>query len=179
MFDDTGRVDTVLLEGVGGALREAFSQVREEFDDHLAAINENTNEIQSAHEYISEVDAKLEKLNSRLEKIEIFLSKVKGFEMEEKRRYDIKPLTKREKEIFLVLYTKANDRHMSYLDIARMTGLTEDLVSTYLSSIKRKGVPIVKKFINSKASISLDSAFKRAQARENILNIEQKTLVFA
>ena len=160
-------------------LKKALSDVREEFEDHLTAINENTNEIQSSHQYIAELDTKLEKLNQRLERIELFLQKERGLEVEKKPVFNIKPLTKREKEIFLILYTSEEKKALTYLDIARATALTEDIVSSYITSIMRKGVPIIKKYINSKAYLKLDPVFKALQAKENILKIEQKTLSIA
>lgn len=183
MILDTATINSSLFNNTLGSahdqLKKAFSEIHEQFEDHLTAINENTNEIQASHQYIAELDTKLEKLNQRLERIELFLQKERGLEIEKKPVFNIKPLTKREKEIFLILYTSEEKKALTYLDIARATALTEDIVSSYITSIMRKGVPLIKKYINSKAFLRLDPVFKALQAKENILKIEQKTLSLA
>ena len=40
-----------------------LSSIREEIDDHLAAINDNTQEIQSNFAFLLELDSKIDKLS--------------------------------------------------------------------------------------------------------------------
>ena len=91
------------FKDINNQLHDAFSQIKEEFEDHLVAINENTNEIQSNYEVISEIDQKLNKLSERLDRIEFFLQK-EGLETEEKQEFKPVRLSKREQEVFLVMY---------------------------------------------------------------------------
>lgn len=157
-------------------LNEAFSQVRDEFEDHLTAINENTNEIQANYELVSNMDQKLNKLAERLDKLEIFLQK-QGMEVEEKETFNLVKLSKREQEIFLMLYTLEEVKgSVTYLDIARRVCLPEDIISAYIANIIQKGVPIRKKYLSNEAHLSLDPKFKAVQAKENILKIEQRRL---
>lgn len=158
-------------------LQDAFSKIKEEFEDHLTAINENTNEIQANYEYLSEIDDKIEKICQRLEKIELFLQKNSSFKIEEKPSYKLEQLTKREQEVFLMLYTLEEKGPVSYRELSRKTGLPEELISSYIISMVQKGVPIKKKYVANKAFLFLDKQFKNIQAKENILNIEQKTLL--
>ncbi len=44
-------------------LQDAFSQIKDEFEDHLTAINENTNEIQANYELLCNIDQKLKGLH--------------------------------------------------------------------------------------------------------------------
>ncbi|MBW2975025.1 hypothetical protein KY366_04880 [Candidatus Woesearchaeota archaeon] len=157
-------------------LHEAFSQVRDEFEDHLTAVNENTNEIQANYELISNLDQKLNKLAERLDSIELFLQR-QGMEIEEKPDFKPIKLTKREQEIFLILYTSEEVKgSVTYLDIARKVCLPEDIVSSYISNMIRKGIPITKRYIANEAHLNLNPKFKAQQAKENILQIEQRRL---
>ena len=158
-------------------LHDAFSQIKDEFEDHLIAINENTNEIQSNYELLSNLDQKLNKIAERLDKLEIFLQK-HGLKTEEKENFKPVRLSKREQEVFLILYTLEEVKgSVTYLDIARRVSLPEDIVSSYISNIIQKGVPIIKKYIANEVHLSLNPRFKALQAKENILQIEQRTLI--
>ena len=159
-------------------LNKIFSQIKEEFEDHLTSINENTNEIQSNFQYLSELDSKIEKLNEKLDKIQFFLEKNLSYRPEKTLNFDILPLTQKEQEVFLVLYTLEEAKGaVSYVDIARRVALPEELVSSYITGMIEKGVPIIKKYLNNKAYLKLDRSFKNIQAKENILKLNQKTLV--
>ena len=120
------------------------------------------------------LDSKIDKLAERLDQISMFLKEKAGFELENKPEFNPMQLTKREKEVFLFLYTlESSDDGVTYLDIARSSGLTEDLVSTYITNMVEKNIPIRKRYINSKVHLKLDPVFKGLQAKENILKIEQ------
>ena len=43
--------------------RDLKRRIKEEFDEHLGSINENTNEIQANYEYLCNTDSKIDKLN--------------------------------------------------------------------------------------------------------------------
>lgn len=156
---------------------EILDDINDQFEDHLHAINENTNEIEANYELLNTLNSKIDKLNERLEKIELFLHEKANFEPEKEQVFEIRPLSTREQQVFLILYTLEETKgHVTYLDIARRISLTEDLVAQHTKSMIEKGVPILKKYINGKAHLRLDSSFKRLQAKENILKIEQKTI---
>ena len=167
---------TKIFQETNKDLHEAFSQVKEEFEDHLTAVNQNTNEIQANYELICNIDQKLNKLSERFDRIELFLQK-QGMQVEEKEAFKPIKLTKREQEIFLILYTLEEIKgSVTYLDIAKKVCLTEDIVASYVLNMVRKGVPIIKKYISSQAHLTLNKRFKSMQAKENILGIEQRTL---
>lgn len=165
------------LSTISYEFRELLSVFEEQFEDHLIAINENTSEILSVYECLSELDAKLEKMSERFEHVENFLQKL-GLNIEQvERQYNIEPLTKKEKEIFLIIYTLSDSTgFVSYAEISKGTNLPEDLVCLYITGMMQKGIPFSKKYINNKAYIKLDDAFKERQAKENILKIEQRTI---
>lgn len=160
--------------------QQALDEVKKQFEDHLQAINENTVEIQSNHSYLSDLDLKLNKLSERIEQIQLFLKRNSNFNADAIESFEIRPLSRKEQYVFLVLYALEDEKgSASYWDIARKTGFAETLVREYLTSIIEKGVPIVKKYINGRAFLKLDKEFKRLQAKENILMIDtaQKELI--
>jgi DNA-binding MarR family transcriptional regulator len=155
---------------------DIFSQIKDEFEDHLTTINENTNEIQANYELLCNIDQKLNKLAERMDKMELFFQQ-KGLKTEEKETFKPVRLSKREQEIFLILYTLEEVKgSVTYLDIARRVGLPEDIVTSYISNMLQRGVPIIKKYIANEAHLSLNPKFKSLQAKENILKIEQRRL---
>lgn len=161
-------------------LKEHLTNTNANFEEHLQAINENTNEIQSNYEYLCDVDAKLDKLAERIDKIQLFLKSNSNFVDEPGIEFDVKPLTRTEKEIFIVIYALEDENGIvSYIDIARKTGLQYSLISNYITSMIEKGVPILKKYINNRPYFKLDQEFKTLQAKENLLMIDtaQKELV--
>ena len=150
-------------------LKSAFSGIKNEFQEHLTSINHNTNEIQSNYEFLCEIDSKIEKLSERIDEISMFL----GIE-KEVRDYQIKPLTLREQEVFLVLYTLQDGSSITYAFVARKLALTENLVQNYISSMIAKGVPVVKKYVNNRVNLSLDPQFKALQAKHNFVGVHRK-----
>ncbi|MDP7244838.1 MAG: hypothetical protein QF568_05830 [Flavobacteriales bacterium] len=165
--------------GINFELKEALKTIKKELDGHLEAINENTGEIQTSYECVNEVNDKLEKLAERIETIEIFLQKYSNFTAIEK-SFDIKPLTKTEQHVFLVIYALGGEKGLvSYADIIKKTALPGYVVSEYIARLIEKGIPLMKKYINNIPCIKLNPEFKRIQAKENILCIDpaQKELV--
>src|SRR3972149_3298837 len=102
-----GTISVSGLMEIDQRLRLAFSEIREEFQDHLEAINENTTEIQSNFAYLCEVDNKIAKLNDRIDDIYNVLSKMTGKKMKKMPCFDdIDPLTEMEKNVFLNIYAE-------------------------------------------------------------------------
>ncbi len=160
-------------------LKEALKSIKNELDGHLEAINQNTSEIQTSYECMNEINDKLEKLAERVEAIEIFLQKYNAFTVEEK-SFDIKPLTKTEQQVFLVIYALEDEKGLvSYSDIIKKTALPGYIVNEYIARLVEKGIPLLKKYVNNIPYIRLNPEFKRLQAKENILCIDtaQKELV--
>lgn len=81
--------------------------------------------------------------------------------------FHIEPLTRREQEIFIVLYS--NEQSLTFKDISRRTGLEEEMIRMYVSNMIKKGVPLIR----SAGSLLLDSEFKTLQAKENIIKINE------
>ena len=149
------------------AIQGILESMREELDDHREAINENTNELQANHEYIHSVEEKLDKIQARLE--ELFLI-VGGKPAEQK--VEIQPLTKREQEVFQALYIVGESiPYVSYKQLARKLGISDALISGFVTNLIEKGVPIVKKYDDGQAFVQLDPRFRQKQAKEVVIGL--------
>ena len=154
------------------ALGGEFTEIKHNFEEHLQAINENTNEISANYEYICEIENKLDRLNERVDQIQLYLESQVGISAPKKSYFDVKRLNRREQEVFLVIYTLEEEKgSVTYGDIAKRLGISEQLAGNYVTSVIEKGVPIIKRYINSKPHLKLDPEFKTLQAKENILQL--------
>jgi len=126
-------------------LKVALKNIKKELNEHLDAINENTVEIQSSYGCMNEVNDKLEKLTERVEAIEIFMQQYSNFQAEEK-SFDVRPLTKTEQHVFLVIYALEDEKGLvSHADICKKTALPSYVVSEYIARLAEKGIPLMKK----------------------------------
>ena len=163
------------LELLNKSLKQSFSQIYIEFEDHLNAINENTSEIQENYTFLCEVDNKIAKLNERIDEIHDILTNLTGKKTRKMPKFeDIDPLTTKEKTIFLNIYTE--DKPITYAQLAAKLSIPITLARQYVTNLLEKGIPIQKAFHKTRPYIYLDPKFKNLQAKKNILKIEQKIL---
>ncbi len=160
------------VDGVQTVLKHLLSEVKDELEDHREAINENTNEVQSNYEHILRVENKIDKMQERIEEMTLMVAKLSGQEIKQPKKYEIKKLTIREKEIFVALYT--TEKPTTYKEIARRTALNESLVMTYAVNMIGKGVPIVKRYVNNQVLLCLEKEFKQVQTKENIIELTEE-----
>ena len=154
-----------ILVGTKGVL----GQLKDELEDHLVAINENTSEIQSNFEYLCEIDRKIEKLAERIDQLSLVLSDGKD---KSEKKFDIQKLTKKEKEIFMVVYRLTEENgEASYREIAKKLCVSASLVSAYVTSLIEKGIPIAKRYVGKTAKLTLDKSFRDQQAKKNIVGL--------
>lgn len=151
----------------------AFNKVKEELTEHLDAINQNTNEMSFMHQYIVELENKIEKLSERIDEITLTNDSTNPSKIE----YDVEQsLSIREQEVFLALYLA--DSKKTAVEIAQYLGLTEDLINNYVFKLISKGIPINKIFSKNKSSLfySLNKHFKDLQARKNVVMINESVM---
>lgn len=150
-------------------IKRAFEKVKEELTDHLDAINSNTIEVNANHEYIKELEKRIEKLNEKLDNLSMTLSEVKGesVDLAEIKNIQLKP---KEVEIFKLLYENMGDL-FTYKKLARSLGLTEAIVKRKISSMVSKGIPIIKKYFDNNVFLVLDADFRNLQAKNNVLKL--------
>ena len=158
-------------------LKNTFSKVKRELEEHLEAINENTNEIQSNYESLLRLESKIDKLSSRMNDIERFITQFKHqnvyfLDEEESDSFTIIPLTDEEKKIFKMIYElEAENIRITYPKLADMLGISTSLSQDYVMSLIEKGIPIMKNYLNHKIYISLEPKFRDQQTRKNIINL--------
>jgi len=152
-------------------LRNSFNRLKDEMTDHLDAINENTNEINSNQSYLAHLETMMMKLTERLDDIELKLAEITGEKKYTEDDFKNIILTRKEEEIFKVLYENTGDL-LNYKKIARSLGLTQELVRKHITSIINKGIPIIKKYFDNNIYLVLDSDFRNLQAKKNIVKIK-------
>lgn len=155
--------DISKLEEADKRIRSAFKAVKEEMDDHLTSINENTVEMQEQNNRFDELNSKFEKLQERVDELHLMISRIAS-----KQEFNLSDV---EKTVFTVLYS-IEQTPLSYADISIRTGLTELSVKAHILSMISKGIPILERQIDRQSYFRLDKKFKELQARENILRIE-------
>jgi DNA-binding MarR family transcriptional regulator len=149
-------------------IKQAHLRVRDEFDDHRDAINENTNEIQANYEFLCKIDSKIDKMNERIDELALAMQ----HHHRPEKQFHVEQLTKHEARVFTAVYMMTDkEEFITYKHIARRLGLTEQLVAAYITNLIEKGIPMYKKYENNKVLLTLCSAFKAVQAKENILGL--------
>jgi len=147
--------------------KEVISSLKEELDDHRLSINDNTDEIQSSFALLCELDKKIEKIAERLDELHLAVNGGKA-----KKEFKITPLTNKEKEVFMALYSLGEVQpFVSYRQIAKKVRSSENLVASYITNLIEKGVPIIKKYDGGIAYIKLDDLFRQVQAKENLVGV--------
>lgn len=147
---------------------EELKKSREELDDHLQAINENTNEIQGNYEYLCELDSKIEKYTQKLENMQIQMERMAQDNMSVMNSGGVS-LTRMEQELFLTLYTAES---MTMSEIAINMKMSDTLVRKAVANLIRKGIPIVRDLKGSIPVVNIASEFKDLQAKETIVDID-------
>ncbi|MBT6762723.1 hypothetical protein HOA92_06810 [archaeon] len=145
-------------------MKTNFFKVRAALDEHLSAINENSNEIQALFDYLQDMEIKIDALHSRLDSLQL---------ESEGKQIAVKPLNKIERQIFVVLYTAG--KFLGYEDIAVRSKVASSCVPEHLRSITTKGIPLTRSLIDKKVLVQIDAKFKERQAKENIVNLSLDT----
>ena len=167
------------MDRLNKTLRSEFTKIKHEFEEHLQAINENTNEISANYEYICELESKIDRLSARVDSIQMYIESGSSNFTAKRSEFDVKRLNRREQEVFLVIYTLEEEfGSVTYSDIAKRLDISEQLAGSYVTSMIEKGVPIIKRYINSKPHMKLDPEFKTLQAKENILQLSLQEFGF-
>lgn len=163
-----------------------FNNIKEELDEHLQSINENTNEIQANYEYLNKIDEKINKINEKIEILRLqieALSKqtqkdivirltpkdqLKLVEFLKKGKEDMNELTdfdeelsQQEQKILMVLYSaRSKGRILTYNQIGNEIGMEETLVAGYITNLIEKGIPIIKHYRGKEVAIELERNFR-------------------
>lgn len=161
----------LLLSSDADVFRQELSVVlscmREELDDHRLAVNENTDELAATNGFLNELSRKLDKLVERVDELTLH---VRG--RKEEKKFQIEPLTNKEKEVFQALYVLTESQpYASYEHVARKTMLAKGVVMDLVTCMIQKGVPIVKKLDGTTVFLKLDQEFRQLQAKNNVIGL--------
>ncbi|MAG73369.1 hypothetical protein CL620_03575 [archaeon] len=146
-------------------MRKEFAKVRVAVEEHLAAINENTAEIQALFDYLHEMDVKLEKVSQRLD----------SMQLGDKPKKDIRPLNTTEKQVFLLLYTQRNA--LNWDEMAEKTVLPLAVIKEAVSGLVSKGIPLCRSYVDDMLYFKLEPSFKEMQAKENLVNLSLESFI--
>ena len=137
-------------------IKNSFGAVREEIEDHLVAINENTDELKHHANFLEEIDEKLEKLNERIDQMQMMMIQV------------TKPsLSENEQKVLELLSSFSSP--LSCADIAMRINLTELTVKAHLFSMICKGIPIKEKLIENQSYFLIEKKFREKQLIEAVI----------
>ena len=172
------RLTDIKLRLLNKTVKQELGKIREELDEHLQSINENTDEISTNFGYITEIENKLDRMNERLDQIHLYLEAKTGIVVR-RNDFNVKKLNRREQDVFLAIYTLEDEKgSLTYDDIAKNLNISEHLAANYVTCLIEKGVPILKRYVNSKPYLKLDPDFKTLQAKENILQLSLQEFGF-
>ena len=142
-------------------LKKTFQSIKEEFDEHLTAINENTEELAQHSELYNEVDNRMIKLEEKMEELHFMFKQI----------INQKPITltlsKDEQKVFLVLYT--HEKEMTAEEVGLKCHKPKERVEEIFLSLTDKGLPLV--LIGQGYLLRQD--FRLRQAKENIITIDE------
>lgn len=168
-------IDNRKLKELGGNIAKSFSKVRQEMDNHLDSINENTNEIQSNYEYMCELDGKMDKLGERIDEIQYVLESLMGRGAQKEEEYTVSSkLSIHEQEFFLRLYTLSDKETLTLAEMARRMGFTHKMAENHIKTLKKKGIPVKRVAVGDKIGYFLDKCFKDQQARRSLVKIDER-----
>jgi hypothetical protein len=148
------------------SLKKAFDNIKDEFNDHLISINDNTNEIRQNYDYICEIDSKIEKMSEKIDEIMLFISDLR----KETDSLSIS-LSSYEQKVFLVLYLEHSP--LPFFEIVKRTQLPAAMVEKVLSGLIDKKIPLIVQKMEETELYLLEYKFKERQARENIIKIDE------
>lgn len=161
----------VLDDSVASAL---LSEIRQELDEHLEVINENTDEIEANFSYLINFEKKIKFLEQRLERMEKLFVQTphtgEGSTSEQKKRTKIS-ITDAEQEVFLIIYN--SPKAVEYQELCARLRRSETYVRYQINGLIAKRIPITRHIINKKTFFALDPEFKNVQCRENIVNLSR------
>lgn len=165
------------LDNIEKETKKAFFKVKKEFEEHLEAINENTNEIQSNYELMLKLEARIDKIENTLAEINRFIKQFKSqnvyfLDEQETNSFTVLPLTEEEKKVFKTLYElEAEGVKITYSKVAELIGISTSLAREYVASMIEKGVPIIKHYLDQKVYINIEPKFKELQTKQNIVSL--------
>ncbi len=131
------------LVEIDSKIRNSFEAVKDELEDHLTAINENTDELKNHVNFMNEVDSRVEILAEKVEALQLMVMQMMKSSLNEN-----------EKKV-LEVFEKSTS-FLSCRDIAITANVSDLFVKAHLFSMICKGVPLKEKVIDSQSYFALE-----------------------
>ncbi len=151
-------------------LRSAFKKISEERDEHRESINELTIELQSAFEYISDLENKYDKLKEIIDDVLMFKNSLL---LNDKSHFSNIVLSLEEQKLFLVLYVFGEKEPLSFKFISKKLFIEQNVIKALLSSLLDKKIAITRERIGQEWYFNIDSRFRELQTKENVIKIHE------
>lgn len=151
-------------------LRDAFRKIKEEKDEHLESINQLTSELQTAFEYISELENKYEKLKENIDELTIFKNSIL---LNDKSHFSNIVLSLEEQKLFQTLYVFGEKEPLSWNFIIKKLDLNDTSFRLLLSSLLDKKIPITKERIGAEWYFNIDPRFRDMQTKEQLIQVHE------
>ncbi len=151
-------------------LREAFRKIKEERDEHLESINQLTSELQTAFEYISELENKHDKLKENIDELMIFKNSIL---LNDKSHFSNIVLSLEEQKLFQTLYVFGEKEPLSWNFIIKKLDLNDTSFRLLLSSLLDKKIPITKERIGNEWYFNIDPRFRDMQTKEQLIKVHE------
>jgi hypothetical protein len=155
---------TTKLSDMDMRIRNSFKVIKEEFEDHLDAINENTEELQSQYGSLAELNRKIEKLSERVDQMSSMVKEL----VSERSNIALSP---DEQRVFLVLYMQ-DEGFISFDEVVERTHFNADYCRDMITAMLDKGVKLTREITEGKLYFKLNPYFKARQIRENIVKVD-------
>lgn len=151
-------------------LREAFRKIKEEKDEHLESINQLTSELQTAFEYISELENNHDKLKENIDELMIFKNSIL---LNDKSHFSNIVLSLEEQKLFQTLYIFGEKEPLSWNFIIKKLDLNDTSFRLLLSSLLDKKIPITKERIGPEWYFNIDPRFRDMQTKEQLIKVHE------
>jgi len=151
-------------------LREAFRKIREERDEQREGLNELTIELQTAFEYISDLENRYEKLKEITDELQMFKNSLL---LNDKTHFSNIILSLDEQKLFLTLYVFGEKEPLPLKYITNKLAMEHNMIKMLLSSLLDKKIPITRERIGTEWYFNIDPRFRELQTKENLIKIHE------
>lgn len=165
-FKARNKYDYDALKNQIDVLKHGFESSKEELEDHLQSINENTSELDMQNSFICEIDNRMTKMEEKMDELHFLLK-----QMVRKAQLSV-GLSKDEQRVFLILYT--HEKFMKPDAISEKALLETETVQDALGSMSDKGIPVEREILDGKVYFRMNPEFKLRQAKEQIIKIDSE-----
>ncbi len=151
-------------------LQRSFKAIRDEFEDHLSAINGNTLEIKDVYDKMNMLDLKIDKLAEKLETVYMMFTQ----NVSKKNKYRKIKLSSIEQKVFLAVYLE--QQQISFTTLSKKLGIKRHIIKLAIESMKRKELPFFSERQSDDIYVLLEPGFRELQTKEQLIKIDEENM---